>query len=127
MTVIEAFRDWVYSDEFPVVVTAIVLGIPSAYIVQDALNGSTAFGFLLLLALGVGVPRQYGYWPATYDRGRTVLWAVGACAVMTAEMVAIYLVVSPAAGEMVAAIAAFVLADLGNTVALTVLGDTTPN
>jgi len=127
MTVRQRVRDYVTGPEFPVVATAIVVAIPAAYLVQGALDAAMAFGYLLLLGLGVGVPRLYDYWPRTHGRLGAVAWAVAACAVMAGEMAALYLLVEPVIGGFAAAAVAFVVADLGSTILLAVAGGTTPN
>ncbi|MFB6120460.1 MAG: hypothetical protein ABEJ68_05015 [Halobacteriaceae archaeon] len=127
MDVLQRLRDWVTGPEFPVVLTAVVVAIPGAYLLQSAVGATYSFGFLSLLALGVGVPRVYDEWPRTYDRPLAVAWTLGACAVVAAEMTALFVLLEPLAGGTVAAIVAFIVADLGNVALVTVAGGTTPN
>lgn len=127
MTLLERARDWVTGDEFPVLLTGIALAVPVAYVVPAAVDGPDSLRILFLLALGAGVPRLYRHWPRSYGRLAAVGWAVAACAVMTVEMVALYVLFASVAGDLPAAVGAFLLADLGNVVLLSLTGDATSN
>ena len=102
--------------------TAIVVGVPTAYAFHVLVSGGDGAGdFLLLMALAVGVPTAYDdYWPA-YDRTwQAIRWVVAACVVATAVFTGLYLVGTAVVGlgPLPAAVAAFLVTDLGGLAAL---------
>lgn len=102
------------AEETPVVVTAVLTAVPTAYAVQYALRAGPEFLFLLLLSIGVGIPRLYDHWGERYALGWAVAWTLGAAVVVAVEFTLLYLGVARLAGPFVGATVAFVLTDLGN-------------
>jgi hypothetical protein len=112
--VLERMRGWLFGPETPVLLAAIVVALPTAYSVQHWLDSGFEASFLVLMMLGVGVPQLYDRWPHQYEPPLAVVWALAACAVVTAVFVAVYLVAyGLGAGTPIAAIVALLLADLG--------------
>jgi hypothetical protein len=113
MTVLNRARGWLVDETTPVVLTAIAVAIPGAYLGQHSLGAEFEAGFLLLLALGVGVPTVYERWPRRYGVLGAVAWALVACAVVAALFGGTYLLLVDSVGEFPATVVAFAVADLG--------------
>lgn len=112
--VFEQTKGWLLGPETPVLLAAIVVALPTAYSVQHWLDSGFETGFLVLMTLGVGVPQLYDRWSRQYSPLLAVAWALAACAVVTIVFVAAYVVAQGlGAGTTIAAILAFLVADLG--------------
>lgn len=118
--VLERTRGWLFGTETPVLLTAIVVALPTAYSAQHWLNSGFEVSFFVLMALGVSVPQLYDRWPHQYEPPLAVAWALAACAMVTAVFVAVYLVTNGlGAGTPIAAIVALLVADLGTLALIT--------
>jgi hypothetical protein len=111
-------REWMTTQRNLTILTAILVGVPTAYgfrwvFDEPGLSGS----FLLLMTLGVGVPTAYDEYWSKYDRARTaVAWTVTACVVATVEFTGFYLlgVELLDLAPLFASVGAFLVTELGN-------------
>lgn len=84
-------RAWLTTQQNLVILAAIAIALPTAYLYSSTFGGR-AGDFLLLFTLAVGVPQTYATHWQHYDRTWMALaWVVAACAVATGAFVALYL------------------------------------
>jgi hypothetical protein len=103
------------------IIVAIVIAIPVSFLFQSAFPG-TAGSFLLLLTVGVSVPKAYDeYWPAYRQTWKAVVWIGGATAMTTVEFSGLFLLGSEVAtmSASLSAGVAFLVVHLGNWAWLT--------
>jgi hypothetical protein len=103
------------------IIVAIVIAIPVSFLFQSAFPG-TAGSFLLLLTVGVSVPKAYDeYWPAYEKTWKAVFWIGSATAVTTIQFSGLFLLGSEVAtmSASLSAGMAFLLVHLGNWAWLT--------
>lgn len=110
--------EWMTAQRNLTILTAILVGVPTAYGFRWVFGGPGLSGsFLLLMMLGVGVPTAYDEYWSGYDRAwTTVAWTVTACVVAAVEFTGLYLVGIELVGlsPLFASIGAFMITELGN-------------
>jgi len=105
-------RSYLSSTRFAVVVAGIALGIPTGYLVGEAL-ANQSLGFVAMFVLGVSVPRAYSRsWPEYDDHLRAVAWTVGAALAALAVLVVAFVATSAFFGGLGAAVGAFLVVEL---------------
>lgn len=92
------------------ILTAIAVALPAAYLFHTSVRAEQA-DFLLLLALGVGVPTALEGFVGSLREA--VRLSLGACAVIAALFTGVYFATRSVAGEFPAAVVAFVVSYLG--------------
>jgi hypothetical protein len=93
------------------ILAAVAVALPAAHLFRAGFGAGQA-GFLLLLALGVGVPTALdGVAPDSLSGA--VALTVGACAVVGMLFAGIYAVALSVAGQFPAAVVAFVVSYVG--------------
>jgi hypothetical protein len=98
------------------ILAAVVVALPAAYLFHTAFRAEQA-DFLLLLALGVGVPTALdGVGPD--DLAGAVALTLGACAVVGVLFVGVYVATLSVAGQFPAAVVAFVVSYVGPALAV---------
>ncbi len=98
------------------IIVAIVFAIPVSFLFQAIVSG-TAGSVLLLLTVGVSVPKAYDeYWPAYKQTWKAVLWVGSAAALTTVEFSGLFLLGSEVAtmSPSLSAGVAFLGVHLGN-------------
>jgi preprotein translocase subunit SecE len=115
-------REWATSQRNVTIYTAVLVAVPAAFAFREIIDASPG-SLLLLLTLGVSVPRIYDeYWPAYRETWQAVVWILVACAIAGAQFTGLYILgtrvihLSPLA----AGVGAFVITDLGNSLWLAV-------
>jgi peptidoglycan/LPS O-acetylase OafA/YrhL len=105
-------RSYLASTRFAVVVAAIVVAIPTGYLVTD-FTGSQPLGFLAMFVLGVSVPRTYSRsWPEHDEKIGGVAWALGACLAALVVLLVAHVATSAFFGEFGAAVGAFLVVEI---------------
>jgi len=84
------------TDENAVLVTAILVALPSTYAVSEQFGGAISVVFLLSLAVAIVPPIVYSsHWPRRYGVGKAVAWGLCGAAVVLAVMTAILYALEP--------------------------------
>jgi len=98
--------------------TSILVAVLTAFVFQTQVaGGEFAANFLLLMTLAVGVPSAYDeYWPQYEQTWNAIVWVLVAAVVATVEFAGLYLLGTEfvSLSPTVAAVGAFLVADLGN-------------
>lgn len=94
------------------VLAAVAVAIPAAYGLHAAFEAEQG-EFLLLLALGVDVPTVHDQYGPQERVLAAVAWTIGACAVVGAGFVVVFVAALSVTSSFFASAAAFLLAYLG--------------
>ena len=105
-------RDRLTTPRNAAIIAAVAVAIPAAYGFQTVFDADQG-EFLLLLALGVGVPTVHDQHGPHERILAAVAWVLGACAVVGLLFVAVYVAALSVTSTVVASAVAFLVASLG--------------
>lgn len=110
-TRLSSLRERLLTTRNAAILAAVAVALPAAYLFHAGFGAGQA-GFLLLLALGVGVPTALDGVAPDSLRGAVAL-TLGACAVVGVLFAGIYAVALSVAGQFPAGVVAFVVTYVG--------------
>ncbi len=105
-------RDRLTAPRNAAILAAVAVAIPAAYGFHTAFDADQG-DFLLLLALGVGVPTVHSQHGPQEHILTAVAWVLGACAVVGLLFVAVYVAALSVTSTVPAGAVAFLVAYLG--------------
>ena len=98
-----------------VLAVSVVIAVAPAAFLWSAFGETIRVVFLVALTVALLPAMVYrGLWPADYGRPRAVVWAVGACVVVSAELAALMGALAGPLGADLAVIVAFAAVFAGN-------------
>ncbi len=112
-----ALRDRLTAPRNVAILAAVAVAIPAAYAFHTAFEADQG-DFLLLLALGVGVPTVHDRYGPTDGVLAAVAWVLGGCVVVGLAFVAVYVAMLSLTSGFLASAVAFLVAYLGPLTAL---------